>query len=105
MPQPLDTPSPLSPSGVDSQSSAASGSEATTLLSGGSKDITQSIKRMSLRIDPSLTRHDLDYLMHVMESGGLVERYGKEGFERELAEAVRGVAGSVGRVMSSRGLR
>ena len=105
MPQPLDTPSPLSPSGVDSQSSSASGSEATTYMSSGSKDIPHAIKLMAVSMDPSLTRHDLDYLMHVIEANGLMASFGSAEFQQGLKQAVLSVSGSVGRVLSARGLR
>lgn len=104
MPEPLDTPSPISPSGADSQSSSASRSEVSSTPF-GSRDIPHAVKVMAMSIDPSLTRHDLDYLMHVVESSGLLASFGKDGFQDGLLQAVRVVSGSVGRVLSSKGLR
>ena len=103
MPEPLDTPSPLSPSGVDSQSSAASVAEVPT-MSLGSKDMQHVIKVMALSMDQSLTRHDLDRLMHIIEANGLITSFGKAGFQQGLLAAVRSVSGSTGRVLSAKGL-
>jgi hypothetical protein len=59
-----------------------------------------SIRKSVLQLDPTLTSHDLDYLMHLMNMEGTTEMYGKPGFTQRLRVLVERVAGTPGRVVS-----
>ena len=96
MPQGLDQPSSISPSGYQEQTSQGS---LPPLPKGTKIEPTQAIKSLARKLDPSLTKHDLDYLMHILENEGMIERVYKPDFPKILAPIVKRVSGSVGRVM------
>ena len=95
MPMGLDSPSSLSPSGHQEQTSQGA---LPPLPKGTKMDPYQAVKKFALKINPSLTHHDLDYLMHVLESDGVLEKVNKPYFPELLAPIVARISGSVGRV-------
>jgi hypothetical protein len=95
MPQGLDQPSSISPSGYQEQTSQGA---LPPLPKGTKLDPTQAVKSLARKLDPSLTKHDIDYLMHVLENEGLIEKVYKPEFPKLLAPVVKFIAGSVGRV-------
>lgn len=97
MPTPLDQMSPLSPSGVQEINPQGT---MPPLPSGTKSDPYQAVRKLALKMDPSLTRHDMDYLMHVMDMEGLSEKIYDPSFPQLLAPVVARIAGAVGRVTS-----
>ena len=55
---------------------------------------------MVYHMEPTLTRHDRDYLSHRMDQEGLTELFGKAIFEERLKELVEQVSGSPSRVVA-----
>lgn len=97
MPMGLDSPSPLSPAGYQEQMPQGN---MPPLPTGTKRDPFQAVRKLALQMDPSLTRHDLDYLMHVLDMEGLTEKIYKPEFPGLLAPLVKRIAGSVGRITS-----
>ena len=95
MPTGLDQPSSISPSGYQEQISQGA---LPPLPKGTKMDPQHAVKRLAMRLDYSLTKHDLDYLMHILENEGLMEMVYKPEFPEILAPIVKMVSGAVGRV-------
>ena len=96
MPTGLDQPSSISPSGYQEQTSQGG---LPPLPKGTKMDPVQAVKKYALKLNPSLTHHDLDYLMHVLESDGILECVYKPEFPKMLEPVVARISGSVGRVV------
>lgn len=67
---------------------------------GAKKDPFQAAKKMALNMDPTLTRHDLDFLEHLICSSGAVDKMMSPEFPKILEGLVKEISNSVGRVLT-----
>ena len=67
---------------------------------GSKRDPFMAARKLALEIEPTLTRHDLDYLDHLIASTGAVDKMRSPEFRVILKGLVHEVANSVGRVLT-----
>ena len=68
------------------------------------KPVDMVVWKLARDIDPTLTRHDRDYLMHRLEIDGTLTLLGQEGSQKEFQDRLKAlvlqISGSPSRVVS-----